>query len=308
MSRTSKGFTLVELLVVIAIIGILVSLLLPAVQAAREASRRSQCSNNIRQMGLGLHNYHDVYKSLPPSRWGGSSGRVFSAHGLLLPFVEQQNIRDLIDFNQFWDSPANAPARAAHVASFICPSDPQSSLPAGWAGVNYEPNEGGDMSSDTGVMLRSKGARFADVIDGLSNTALFSERLKGDWSNAIATEDTDMFGSNAAPTTNDEAVAICQGLDFRNLANQRFSNIGAPWLAGTQDHVTGYQHVSLPNFRSCRYPGAGTTRPPSSMHPGGVMLVKCDASVEFVPDTIDLRIWRAIGTRDKLEPDHSVHE
>ena len=306
MSRTSKGFTLIELLVVIAIIGILVSILLPAVQAAREASRRAQCSNNLRQMGLGLQNYHDVYKSLPPSRWGGSGGRVFSAHGLILPFIEQQNIRDLIDFSQFWDSPINANARAAAVPAFICPSDPQTSLPAGWAGANYEPNEGSDMTSDTGVMLRSKGMRFADVIDGLSNTALFSERLKGDWSNAIATEESDIFGSSSVPSNNDQAVSICQSLDFRNLANQRFSNVGAPWLAGTQDHVTGYQHVSLPNFRSCRYPGAGTTRPPTSMHPGGVMLARCDASVEFIPDNIDLRVWRAIGTRRNLEPDHLV--
>src|SRR5688572_17681540 len=113
MSR--RGFTLVELLVVIAIIGILVALLLPAVQAARESARRMQCSNNLKQIGLGLHNYHDTIKCFPPGRWGGTGGKVWGPHSLILPFIEQGNAHALIDFSVFWDHPNNAAARAAKV-------------------------------------------------------------------------------------------------------------------------------------------------------------------------------------------------
>lgn len=301
MSRHRKGFTLIELLVVIAIIGILVALLLPAVQAAREAARRTECANNLKQFGLALHTYHDSQKSFPPGRWGGAGGRVYGPHGLLLQYMEQSNVHQLINFRKFWDDPENAAARATTVATFLCPSDPQGSAPPGWAGNNYQHNEGSDLAMSSGTFFHSSYIRMADIVDGTSQTAAFSERFKGDWSNAIATERSDMFSPGGSPATPDDAMKVCANLDYKNLAYQRFSNSGAPWLAGTADHFVGYQHISPPQSRSCHFPPGKSARSANSGHPGGVNLLACDGAVAFISKTIDLRIWRGMGTREGRE-------
>lgn len=301
MNRKARGFTLIELLVVIAIIGILVALLLPAVQAAREASRRTQCVNNLKQIGLAVHHYHDALKTLPNSRWGGAGGKVWSTNSLLLPFMEQGNAYALIDFSQLWDHANNAQARATVIPSFICPSDPQSSLPAGWAGTNYHACEGNHPAQMNGAFTHDASmpvTRLQDIRDGLSNTAAFSERFKGDWSNAIATERSDIFKPGGAPATADAAMLACRALDPNNLANQFISTSGAPWLAGTSDNFTAYLHVAPPGDRSCHFPGAGSMRTANSDHPNGVNLLKCDGSVTFVAKSVDLQAWRAYGSRN----------
>jgi prepilin-type N-terminal cleavage/methylation domain-containing protein len=140
MSQRRRGFTLVELLVVIAIIGILVALLLPAVQAAREAARRSQCLNNLKQIGLALHNYHDTHKVLPFGQ-GGTADR-FSALALMLPFMEQSNLHNLIDFKQSTTAAANNAARLTEVPLFRCPSDLRNPLPQTGGATNYMANKG----------------------------------------------------------------------------------------------------------------------------------------------------------------------
>ena len=141
--KRRNAFTLVELLVVIAIIGILIALLLPAVQAAREAARRAQCNNNLKQMGLALHNYHDSYKKFPP---GNMSGLVFSGisiHARLLPYLEQKNVQDLINFGVPYNDPTNDMARLSPVSLFLCPSDNNLELPPLLGGSNnYYANQG----------------------------------------------------------------------------------------------------------------------------------------------------------------------
>jgi prepilin-type N-terminal cleavage/methylation domain-containing protein/prepilin-type processing-associated H-X9-DG protein len=291
-----RGFTLVELLVVIAIIGILIALLLPAVQAAREAARRSQCNNNLKQFGVALQNYHDLRRRLPPDRWGGSAGNVYGPHCLLLPFMEQNNVFQLINFNVLWSDPLNAGVCATNIPIFLCPSDGKSP-PAGWAGNNYFACEGSDTGMSNGVMYGQSNVTFADVRDGLSNTAAFSERLKGDWSNALVTENSDLFAPGTHPTTQDQAMLTCRALDITNLAYQGWSNSGAPWLAGTPSDFAGYQHVAPPGDRSCHYPPGNSSRPPNSFHPGGVNLLRCDGSVDFISKGIDINLWRALGSR-----------
>jgi prepilin-type N-terminal cleavage/methylation domain-containing protein len=118
-AEVRRGFTLVELLVVIAIIGILIALLLPAVQAAREAARRMQCSNNLKQIGLGLHNYHDTFGTFPP---GASQDQYLGYATRLLPFMEQKPLYDRVDFENVYSTPNNYAVGAVRVDAFLCPS------------------------------------------------------------------------------------------------------------------------------------------------------------------------------------------
>jgi prepilin-type N-terminal cleavage/methylation domain-containing protein/prepilin-type processing-associated H-X9-DG protein len=204
-SRASHrvGFTLVELLVVIAIIGVMVGLLLPAVQAAREAARRMQCGNNLKQLSLALHNYEGTYKTLPPSRiTTGLSRHGFAAY--MLPFIEQRSVYDIYDFNVRWSDPKNFAATQTVINTWICPSTPAGRLvptaaaqtayvtiPAAGLGpcdygvtnevrrafyeANGLPLPPGILRGIPGAMERDRGSRFADVLDGLSNTMLFAE-------------------------------------------------------------------------------------------------------------------------------------
>src|SRR5579872_536707 len=135
-----RGFTLIELLVVIAIIAVLVSLLLPAVQQAREAARRSQCKNNLKQFGLAMHNYLSSYSVFPLC--GSSTVNSMSVHTFLLPSLDQGPLYNQINFNVIWSDPSNAVPLAAVVPMFLCPSDSPDAIPAGWAGTNYRASQG----------------------------------------------------------------------------------------------------------------------------------------------------------------------
>src|SRR5437667_9117025 len=138
--RRPAGFTLVELLVVMAIIGVLVALQLPAVQMAREAARRTQCSNNLKQIGIALHNYHETLRALPPGRlrmMEEGKGRCFSAYGHLLPFLEASTLYQQIDFNQSPEDAVNAVALNQTIPYFLCPSDGKKKLQGESAVHNY---------------------------------------------------------------------------------------------------------------------------------------------------------------------------
>lgn len=199
--RARRAFTLVELLVVIAIIGILVALLLPAVQAAREAARRTQCLNHMKQWGLALHNYHDVFKSFPMTTAQNylPNTQGFSPQARLLPFIEQANLQGILDFrlpaftgpfNALVPNPLFAAAFAAPVPVATCPSDPAPILNTGaggavYSGTNYMVSYGSGTRANydlrwrtDGVVWENNGARFADVTDGTSNTVFMSETVR----------------------------------------------------------------------------------------------------------------------------------
>jgi prepilin-type N-terminal cleavage/methylation domain-containing protein len=310
--RRTGGFTLVELLVVIAIIGILVSLLLPAVQAAREAGRRSQCGNNLKQLGLGLHNYHDTFKVFP---FGDHSNEI-SFLARMLPYVEQQTIYNLIDFNVDYDHPNNAIALNTKVEVFLCPSD-SDKLPANLgARNNYYGNSGFNLLFQTpstnpmnpnynmprcnGIIVPRETIGFADVRDGTSNTAFVSEKIKGDGSNGVFTEESDTFQPGTYPGTPDAAYADCKAMDITDLSKQGVSNVGAPWIYSYHS-TTRYYHVSPPNARSCMFPPGRIATTAGSYHPGGVLVALCDGSVRFVSETVELKTWRALGSRADKE-------
>jgi len=307
------GFTLVELLVVIAIIGILVALLLPAVQSARAAARRIQCVNNLKQIGIGLHNYHDSMLSFPPAR---TSKTGLSTHAHILPYMELQNEYFTVDLNAMWNAPTNVTASRLQFKVFQCPSDPQQFTPGGWGGNNYRANQGsgilfGNPPTDpsdgnfgmpwpNGPFFLDSGVRFGDILDGTSNTAAFSEHGKGDYNNGMATKN-DTFWPKTYPKTADEADRMCENLNWRDLQFQRVSDVGAPWLYGYHS-TTIYQHVSLPNKRSCMFPPGRISTTAKSEHVNGVNVLMCDGSVHFMTNNTDLYVWRSIGSRDGNEP------
>lgn len=321
----SRGFTLVELLVVIAIIGILVALLLPAIQAAREAGRRSQCMNNLRQMGLAMLNYESSYKVFPPSDvvvpdpttglFTKSLG--LSIHARLLPFVEETSLRSLVNFSAAYNDASNDAARMTIVPMFLCPSDSSENLIADinvrstGAATNYHVSQGSGIlwslwpasaPNDTqpepnGVMIRNGGVKAADVTDGLSHTAAFAERNLGDGSNGISTETSDTFVPGTYPADPDEALQQCSNFDIYDLSKQGLSDIGMPWIRAYHS-TTMYFHGGTPNGRSCAYPPGRIMTTASSRHSGGVNLMLCDGSARFVANDISRLTWQALGSRN----------
>jgi prepilin-type N-terminal cleavage/methylation domain-containing protein/prepilin-type processing-associated H-X9-DG protein len=335
MKPRRPAFTLIELLVVIAIIAVLIGLLLPAVQAAREAARRGQCINNLKQIGLSIHNYESTFKVYPFGKGNSYAGAAayarWSAPSQLLMFIEQGNLYNSINFNLAPETPGmagavafmpayqntnrdNATASRSQVATFLCPSDapPQSTWPGGnnylgnqqtWA-CDLSENQASALSpadQPHGIFYYQSSVSVGKVSDGLSNTVFYSEKIRG---NGTPNVKTDMLVMGVASSL-DQTFQMCQALPA--TAPPLTSREGMSWVMGEMCCTT-YNHVAPPNYRTCASIGfTGTMAnmamqvPPSSQHPGGVNTLMGDGSVRFVKNTVDLVTWRAIGTRDMGE-------
>ena len=290
-----KAFTLVELLVVIAIIGILVALLLPAIQAAREAARRSECGNKVKQIAVALQNYHDTYKLLPS---GGIQETQMSWHVSVLPFLEQQALFDQFAFTTGGYTQPNKNALAANVMpAYLCPSgvikmsQETTSLytthyygnmgPKGINPVTGQPYQGNMTTlpggscnegthgglSNQGVLRTNQYRAFADILDGTSNTFMVGERS---------------WVQRNAPTGYERYRDWVRGAT------------GTPdcWICGAKNVARPINDQVVSKFNDIAF---------GSEHPGGTHFVKVDASVSFISETIDFNLYLSLASRDGNE-------
>lgn len=301
MKRLHAAFTLIELLVVIAIIAILIGLLLPAVQKVRAAAARAKCSNNLKQLGIAVHNYHSSYNTFPP----GSNTLGFTVTAQLLPYIEQDNLYGQMNITVAASNVLNDGPKGTTITTLICPADIIGVPPAGLGGNNYFANYGTEplffqnssIANGVFAIREAKGISVTGIQDGTSNTVAFAELAKGDFNNAQYSK-PDWLNATAAglPTTADQAVSLCMSIDPTNLSYQWLSG-GNVWI---NDNANGmaYTHVGLPNSRNCGFPGnLRFSVNANSYHTGGVNVALCDGSVRFIADSINIVTWRALGTR-----------
>ena len=289
-----RGFTLVELLVVIAIIGLLVALLLPAIQAARESARKTSCRNNLHQIGVAMHNYEAAFGKLPPgykyalSAQGNALGHSWT--DMILPFMELQSIHDRIDFKKPIYDPVNAPIRETHVESLICPTDDIS--PTGFVEMGderyamacYVANFGTpDLDEDQEQALASSGrpwgpfyrnskTKLKDITDGTAKTLMVGERQNG------------LFRHPGSHGVHIEYETTWAGA-VREIADP----------TDDHGHMVLFQVGHTPNHVD------SDDRDVSASHSGEAQFLMCDASVHSIREDINEDVYLALGTMNGEE-------
>ena len=339
---TRRAFTLVELLVVIAIIGLLVALLLPAIQSAREAARRTQCVNNLKQLGIALNNHVAAREVFPPAAVSKPypanpnhphSFYRWSALAHLLPYMEAENLHDLLDLSLplympgsgYPISERNLPGISQVLSEFLCPSDLGQAVKDQMGPTNYAVCSGSGAGGGTpfktdGVFYVNSTTKFANITDGSSNTVAVAESLLGS-----DTPRTSMGAFvNHHPERNYKFVLSFAGppdlTDFRCNGSMSFNSAAATgndprgfaWCSGEYRCAT-YNHYYGPNSPQYDCIASVTTDPSPvgrpvlysaygwraarSLHPGGVNVVFADGSTRFMNEEIDLKLWQALSTR-----------
>ncbi len=327
--RRLRGFTLIELLVVIAIIAILIALLLPAVQQAREAARRSQCKNNLKQLGLALHNYLDTHRSFPPSGvTNGGGGGNWSAQAFLLPFLEGTNIYNKIDFNRGYNDPNNTGVtpgsihvKIMRIPVLICPSDPNdrqrlnAGVPEHYP-LNYAVGRGTylvrnpDTRFDGGAAFAYEGVtRDRDFTDGLSNTVGMSE-VK-----CFTPRFHDSCALDGSLTPSPSSLGAALGTSGWSTENGH-----TEWVSGNTIH-SGFTTTFTPNTKvlhvvggvtydidatsrreasaasTCSTPATYAVVTSRSYHAGTVNSLLMDGGVRTISENINLQTWKNLGQR-----------
>jgi prepilin-type N-terminal cleavage/methylation domain-containing protein len=321
LSLRRRAFTLVELLVVIAIIGILVALLLPAIQAAREAGRRSSCSNNLRQIGLAVHNYMDSIGELPPAGCylPGATGSSWSAQARILPYIEQENLQNLIDFSLPYSAQGNV--TQTKVPVYQCPSEIRKMPRVDGAITHYPLSYGFNMGTwfvfdpatqraGTGALCPNVGVTGASFADGTSTTLLAAEVKQ--WTPYL--RDGGTPNGLGVPPPASPAAVVAFGGSFKTDSGH------TEWVDG-RVHQTGFTSTFTPNTQvlytsggleydidfTSRREGSttnGTTYAAvtsRSYHPSGVLVVLMDDSTRLISSTVELDVWRKLSTRDGRE-------
>ena len=297
--RRRRGFTLIELLVVIAIIAILIALLLPAVQQAREAARRSQCKNNLKQWGLALHNYHDTHRIFPPGMM--TRGNLFGFHVMLLPFVDQTNLYNQFDMDENYNDATNKPLTTEIFDLLHCPSSfgadrksagggedgwtvhyygvagpvgtKPSPLSGSWSDAGDPAYSYGAFSTE-GILYRDSHIVMADVLDGTSNTMIIGElsarpSAGGNpyrmWTRGVSGTGTSSDSSSG------NAGCACKSM---------YAGIG-PIGYSSSDPLRYFNHTRF-----------------NSNHEGGCHFLFADGSVHFISENVDFNVYQAAGARN----------
>ncbi len=299
--KAKRAFTLVELLVVIAIIGILIALLLPAVQAAREAARRSQCTNNLKQLALALHNYHDTYQCFPPGGWSSRNQLGWTVH--ILPYIEQQPLYDQFNQSAGTGYGANNGPTVNRVDAFLCPSGrkiygsetvgtqqtyathyygvmgPQGINPvtsAVYGGPNDNVSAGSNHHggfANQGILYANSWIRMAEILDGTSNTFIVGEIS---WEDANCYRAWHRGVSSYTSSTGQGASGTAKNIEYGiNLIRYNGSN--------------NFNDVSM-----------------GSMHPGGTHFGIADGSVRFISETVDMTLYLSAASRNGKEPKTAI--
>jgi prepilin-type N-terminal cleavage/methylation domain-containing protein/prepilin-type processing-associated H-X9-DG protein len=298
VTESRRGFTLIELLVVIAIIALLIALLLPAVQAAREAARRAACANNMRQFGLGLHNYVSSEQVLP----AGSGGKGQSLHVSLLAYMDQVPLFNSINFS-FAVMPnwQNFTVTAQRIGFLVCPSD---AFQPYASSTNYAGNLGNAYSENhifNGLFLFDQpigatSVNIASITDGLSNTAAMAEWLIG--KGPYVERRRNLYFSSTPGMDDVRFAQNC--LNFVNMSATPYaSHKGNDWYDGLW-YDTIYDHFLPINSPDC-FNGPGTVEAncsSGSLHPGGANVLFSDGHVRFIRDSITIAVWRGLGSRN----------
>ena len=329
-----RGFTLVELLVVIAIIGVLVSLLLPAVQAAREAARRSQCQNNSKQIGIALHTFHDSKRRLPAGGRPTAAATVrFGVFTLLLPYVERKDLADLYDATVNWSHANNLPVANKRVAIYECPSSPKhgglldhnpDSVGPGspWVGIVANGDYAASLGVDPGLVSVAAGLVPPVNIQGSlstvstadkptngflpKNTSLTFGDVTDGLSNTIAIFESGgrpLVYRRGSPVGTDPAVHRVNGGGWVRPASDILfagSNATGNTIPGVFINRTNGYDVGGETYSGTGYPSVGTegSSQPYSFHPGGLNVVLGDGAVKFIDEGINIGVIAALVTRN----------
>ena len=292
--KKRPGFSLLELLTVLALLGLLFALLLPAVQKVRQAANRAQSANNLKQYALACHNYHDTYGSFPP----GVDGNGFSAVAHLLPFIEQNNLFQQIDFNKPMTDSANAAAAGVTLKICLNPLDPIPTVRKDRGATNYLFSAGTKptLEDNDGVFFQNSKINFAKITDGTSNTFMIAETLKGDG----GTKAVDMRRQYVLLKDKDalkdlkEESGVQDWKDNKNIAGDRC----ASWMDGRflQGTFTGTRSINdeRPDV-SCDYAGGLSGLRTLT---DGINVAFCDGSVHYVKKSLKFDVLKLLISRD----------
>jgi prepilin-type N-terminal cleavage/methylation domain-containing protein/prepilin-type processing-associated H-X9-DG protein len=338
-TQSSQGFTLIELLVVIAIIAVLIALLLPAVQMAREAARRTQCRNNLKQIGVAMHSYHESLNLFPPGRMTNfpvpGEGRCWSAYAHMLPYMGENAMYNSVNFSLNPEQGATTPGVAENTTvlnqvleNLLCPTDLYNMKLQGDSGVhNYNLNTGTTYPVSprnpwglkvTGIFFENSSVKASEIVDGLAQTVCISETIKAEggpnvWDGVSPTNGFVLTRGNTNAPPNGPGLTDydtqCSGSGLQ-LQQTR----GSRWIYGAPGHSM-YNHIRGPNDPrvDCRggLPHSSRSDPywrelshnvtARSRHSGGVHALLCDGAVKFVSSSVDLAIWQALGSRNGQE-------